>query len=389
MRLILLFLFFGLLTQVSGQISVDFTGYDGSGITSPMPGSPAIIGGQLNGAIFTTNASGTDTGRGQSSGAVGTGGIYAFEVAPGNVALGVQPTGSDFTPGFIDLAVVNNVGNDVTATDNVVISYVIYTFNDQPRANSWNLEISTDGTNYIQQPLADFTTPGAGASSPVWVATPQTITISGLTIPQGGTLNVRFTTDDVSGSGARDQIAVDDIDVVFSVLLPVTLESLTAEATAKAATVKWATSSESGSSHFEVERSTDGRNFFPVGRVESMGNYEGLTNYDFVDETVTSGVNYYRLRQVDFDGGFEYFGPVTVNVAGAQLTAFPNPAAGELFVRGAAEEATATVLDLNGRVLDSRPLLGGAVDVSALRAGTYLLRVETVKGVETLRFIRQ
>ena len=81
-----------------------------------------------------------DYARGVSSGGVSTGGIYSFDVG-GNQALGIQPGGSDFTPGTITLKMVNNSSAIINVID---LSYLIYIFNDQSRSNSFNFSYSID-----------------------------------------------------------------------------------------------------------------------------------------------------------------------------------------------------------------------------------------------------
>jgi len=68
----------------------------------------------------------------------------------------------------------------------------------------------------------------------------------------------------------------------------------------------WATASEINSSHFEIQRSTDGLNFENIGWKSSAGFSSSITNYEFIDESPVIGTNYYRLKQVDFNGDFEF-----------------------------------------------------------------------------------
>ena len=203
----------------------------------------------------------------------------------------------------------------------------------------------------------------------------------------------------VDGTGAfvdHDAIATNPVD--FSVcmsnnmpntLLPVALANLSAERMGKTAMVKWSTATESGNSHFVVERSQDGHFFTEVGRVDGAGDSYGAIDYDFTDVAPANGENYYRLRQVDFTGATTVFGPVMVSFEGEGLTAFPNPVADRLFLSGAAATSRTTILDLNGRVMGSKLTSGDGIATDNLAAGTYLLRVESAEGTETLRFVKR
>ncbi|WP_179213328.1 T9SS type A sorting domain-containing protein [Ekhidna lutea] len=69
----------------------------------------------------------------------------------------------------------------------------------------------------------------------------------------------------------------------------------------------WATASEINNDHFIIERSEDGSHFYEIGRVDGNGDSNKEIKYEFTDKFVLSQVEYYRLKQVDFDGQFEYF----------------------------------------------------------------------------------
>jgi choice-of-anchor B domain-containing protein len=72
------------------------------------------------------------------------------------------------------------------------------------------------------------------------------------------------------------------------------------------ALITWTTSHEENSALFEVQRSEEGQVFSTIGKVSAAGNSASDKMYEFVDEAPFSGVNYYRLRQVDFDGRANY-----------------------------------------------------------------------------------
>ncbi|TXF89910.1 T9SS type A sorting domain-containing protein [Neolewinella aurantiaca] len=391
MRLALLLFFVCLTIALTAQTSIDFTGFDGSGISAPTPNGEAIVGGQLNGAVFSVDgfSAADDLTRGESTGGETTGGVYAFEVAAGNVALGVQPGGNDFTDGYFQLELYNQSGAAIAPTDMIDVSYTVYNFNDQSRGNSFNFAYSTDGSAFTDVPALDYTSPAAADATPAWVATSRMTTITGISVPAGAPFYIRFIGDDDTGSGSRDEFAVDDITVDIVSILPVTLSTLAAERMGKTAMVKWATATESGNSHFVVERSLDGRTFAEVGRVNGAGDSNGTINYDFVDQAPAIGANYYRLRQVDLTGASALFGPVLVSFDGEGITAYPNPVSDRLFVSGANEATQVSVIDLNGRVLSRTAVSGNGVATDRLAPGTYLLRVENAAGTETLRFVKQ
>lgn len=93
--------------------------------------------------------------------------------------------------------------------------------------------------------------------------------------------------------------------------------------------VQWSTLSERNSDYFIVEKSTDGETFHELGKIQANGNSSALLNYNFKDSNLDFKMAYYRLRQVDFDGKTEFFGPVVVSRK--SLVVYPNPSANGVF----------------------------------------------------------
>jgi hypothetical protein len=90
------------------------------------------------------------------------------------------------------------------------------------------------------------------------------------------------------------------------VVLPVSLTSFTARKSNSQIQLAWSTASESNNSHFEIERSVNGTDFVKIGERKGAGNSSSILKYSFLDNNPANGTNYYRLKQVDFDGKFEY-----------------------------------------------------------------------------------
>jgi hypothetical protein len=97
---------------------------------------------------------------------------------------------------------------------------------------------------------------------------------------------------------------ISDIETGIGITtLPVSLTNFTAKAN-KQGTVNlvWSTSSEQNNAHFEVTRSADGKIFNKIGQVAGANNSATTKNYSYTDLNPLTGVNYYQLKQVDFDG---------------------------------------------------------------------------------------
>ncbi|RLD45341.1 MAG: hypothetical protein DRI88_08710 [Bacteroidetes bacterium] len=150
-----------------------------------------------------------DFARGQYAGGVSTGGFWAFTVATGNNAFGIQPAGSDWTPGTVTLRIENNTGGIISSLS---LSYRIYYYNDQARANSFNFSHSSDDVSYTSETSLNFTSPEA-ASGSSWQYVDRNITIAGLNIGNGSYYYLKWSGNDVSGSLNRDEFGLDDITI--------------------------------------------------------------------------------------------------------------------------------------------------------------------------------
>ncbi len=138
----------------------------------------------------------------------------------------------------------------------------------------------------------------------------------------------------------------------------------------------WSTATELNNSHFEIERSNDGRNFQSIGKVEGHGNSSEVKVYDFYDEKPMNGKNYYRLKQIDFDGTFEYSYVILEEVKRKEtiLELFPNPAIHTLVLQSPTK-GDVIIYDALGKVISTFSKIDDTMtfDVSQLQPGLYKL----------------
>lgn len=109
--------------------------------------------------------------------------------------------------------------------------------------------------------------------------------------------------------------------------LPVTLLSFTGKYQNGAAVLQWSTASERNNMGFEIEKSADGVNFHKIGFIEGNRNSQVKREYTFTDLDFQYDT-YYRLKQLDIDGKFEYSDLVLVrrqNLGGLSFRLSPNP----------------------------------------------------------------
>ncbi|HMP23352.1 MAG TPA: T9SS type A sorting domain-containing protein [Saprospiraceae bacterium] len=183
--------------------------------------------------------------------------------------------------------------------------------------------------------------------------------------------------------------------------LPIELLSFGGRQVGAAIQLHWETATERDNDYVEVQRSHDGKRFEALGRVPGAGNSATPLRYTFADVQPLPGVNYYRLRQVDFDGQQAFHPIIAVrfddkNAPATGITVFPTFVSEDLNIRFAqAMENAGTLLvsDLNGRILLQRTLGAGTeqtqVNVSSLPAGHYIVVVHNRQQSVVTRFMKQ
>jgi uncharacterized repeat protein (TIGR01451 family) len=175
-------------------------------------------------------------------------------------------------------------------------------------------------------------------------------------------------------------------DVRIARPLPVELVAFEAKATGTDAILSWTTASEKNNARFEVERSLNGISFERIGMVPGQGTTSSRTNYRHLDTGVGKlglAVVYYRLQQVDIDGGSSMSPVRTVSFRPGKgvVSIYPNPALAQATLDLSGLPAgiyKGEILDLMGRPIRFFPLRGAALEpISLLHlpAGAYLLRL--------------
>ncbi len=184
--------------------------------------------------------------------------------------------------------------------------------------------------------------------------------------------------------------------------MPVELMGFYGFSTGRQNELHWKTQSESNSSHFVVERSSNGEQFYELGSVPAAGNSTTELAYQLTDENPYFPVSYYRLRQVDLDGNYKYSGVITVETdieADLSIYAvYPNPTSANCFVEFSSknlENYTIEVINATGTLVynESGEMKGGAVkelNSKEWSNGVYLIRITTASGkVVSSRFVKE
>ncbi len=135
-----------------------------------------------------------------------------------------------------------------------------------------------------------------------------------------GSITVDGTVDIPDGS---------DPGTVVNSTLPIELLSFNATFDNNHVVLDWSTASEINNDYFTIERSTDGVNFEILNIVNGAGNSNDILNYETIDNNPLEGTSYYRLKQTDYDGKFEYSSLVSVKnqkkAISQDMNVYPNP----------------------------------------------------------------
>jgi hypothetical protein len=160
-------------------------------------------------------------------------------------------------------------------------------------------------------------------------------------------------------------------------VLPIKLIAFNAEHNDHKVDISWSTASEINNDFFTIERSSDMTNWEIIGKVDGAGNSNQYLKYEYIDYNPKSGISYYRLKQTDYDGQFEYFSPVAVrSFENVEISLFPNPNNGifNVQISHGIELAEIKIINMAGQVVESFASNGQTivpVNISHLNKGTY------------------
>lgn len=196
------------------------------------------------------------------------------------------------------------------------------------------------------------------------------------------------------------RIAIDDVMLTAGEVIPVELTSFAATSNAEGVLLDWATATEVNNSGFEIERSADNKTFQRIAFVEGKGTTSEKAEYSYVDGNVDNGTYFYRLKQVDFDGSFEYSNVVEVEVITPTEFAleqnYPNPFNPSTTIKFAVPtQANVTIKLYNTLGQQVAQILNAAFDAgrhsvefnaSNLTSGVYLYTVEA-NGIDGNNFV--
>ena len=262
------------------------------------------------------------------------------------------------TPSISPLTSTIGAGQTVTYTVSNTQSGVLYTVED-----------ASSGSSYA---ISEF---GNGGSE----------SITTQTFNSAGTYNIEIVADKLSGAGC---LSVATATITVTGTLPVELISFSGRMLNGQSQLNWRTATESNTSHFVIERSSNGQQFTSIGSVKAAGYSSNEIAYQFTDAAPFALSNYYRLKMVDQDGRFTYSAIIRLNaIIANKVTASPNPFSQVINIQATVEnsgDAYIRLFDQQGKIVYQtiRSVMKGSNsfqlnNLPQMPAGNYILELRS------------
>ena len=198
----------------------------------------------------------------------------------------------------------------------------------------------------------------------------------------------------VNSGTATGNLDFNSFALIGSVTLPIELTAFSCKISGQHSLLSFATSSERDNDYFVIERGDNVIRFEEIGQLKGAGDSNEPQHYTFTDKTPLPGKNYYRLRQVDFDGKFSYSHAVSVNFGSDDgITLSPVPVRDQLRIKlekASQEDGTWQILDVSGRILRSGIFPAESIEYQIntgdLPEGSHVFRLVAGREVWVRRF---
>ena len=382
--------------------SVTIVGVGSSNITATQAANGAYTSGSISATLFVTSPGPTSAAPTPTKPAANV--ISLYSNAYTNRTVDTWSASWDQA----DLTDLQIAGNNTKKYTNLVFAGIEFTSSviNVTNAEFYHIDIWTPDATNFKVKLVDFGANGIyGGGDDVeheYTVTPPTLnTWVSYDIPMSAFtgLTTRAHLAQMLFISSNSTVYVDNVFFWANTVLPINLTSLTATKDGNKGLLNWSTSTETNNYGFEVERSNDAKTWNRISFVKGNGNSNVQSNYNFLDENLFKGTNYYRLKQIDFDGKFNYTSVVSIRFAdkdNLSVSFYPNPTKGKIVVLSEStisERASLNIFDLNGKLMKSITLTAQmansniSVDVSDLSKGLYLISLNNNGAIKTSKLL--
>ncbi|WP_159468866.1 T9SS type A sorting domain-containing protein [Dyadobacter sp. 3J3] len=251
----------------------------------------------------------------------------------------------------------------------------------------------TDPIDLIQgEPLSYYDVTSAKATSTnIANFNPNYIGSGSITFPISATGFNTLTTTGGNTSSSAVTSALGGVCLVYTYSvnpLPVTLVSFKAKAEPElknSVALDWATTQEKNSDFFDIERSSNAKEWSSIGKVSASSESSELQNYHFTDSAPKS-MNYYRLKMVDKDGTYAYsrIETIKLDVDDVTVAVYPNPVSNVLFLKDIPAEniKQVAIINSNGQSVSQSNAISSTegINVKELASGMYIVKISKTDG---------
>lgn len=172
--------------------------------------------------------------------------------------------------------------------------------------------------------------------------------------------------------------------------LPVEFLSFTGLNISGGIELSWETTLEINNKGFEIQYSSDLDSWQDLGFIEGKGPGSQTNSYSFLHTAPVKGLNYYRIKQIDVDGVFDFSDMLSIYSAGLEsINVYPNPVVDKIFIDGLTlENSRYQILDMRGQIIRKGNLTENQLEVSGLAGGMYFLNIYDDGAVYVRRMVK-
>ena len=286
------------------------------------------------------------------------GSAYTSSVDPSGNGMAIYNTANTASANIISASLALNANNlaGLTTKFNVVDWGTGYS----GCLDSLKVYISTNGGNTFGSNFSLVNLNQSPYNDGIWntvnldisgLATSNSLVLSSTTIIKY-VFNLKGKGDTNNPKSGNQFIYIDNFSVTSTGALPIDLISFNGELEKDNVYLSWTTASEIGNEYFTIERQ-ELSEWVEVGRVNGAGYSNDILNYNFIDEHITEGIYYYRLKQTDFDGQYTYSDIVLINYKPEyEFSVFPNPSMGTISLTMPADmDVTIKITNIIGQTI--------------------------------------
>lgn len=277
---------------------------------------------------------------------------------------------------YIEFCITNNSGSSFTIDQ--------FSFNENRSATGvsmYDIEYSID--------MGSSMSIGSGSipDNTSWRSHNFTLSID---LANGSEICIKIFGYDAENGGSTWKF--DNVNINSNVVLPVDISSFNATSNETSSDLSWTTASEINNDYFEVEHSADNYNFESIGYVKGVGNSTINNHYEFRHKYPSSTTNYYRLKQYDLDGQYNYSDIIASKwkqTKNQSFQLYPTVVTDEFSLQFDGNKAKISIHNLNGETLYQSDINNqSTINVYDLPKGTYIFSINIDDQIYVDKFIK-